>query len=103
MIAARIVAVISAVFMVSAFTLATLLPPELPLSQGIAMLSHDWLVAFQEAVRTRVSEWAWTNLAVPLLVRPVWLVPVALGLVTAGVAVTLSSRAGSASSRRRRS
>lgn len=103
MIAARILAIISAVFVVAAFALAIMLPPELPLSQAIAIVNHGWLVAFQEAVRHHVSEWAWMNLAVPLLLRPAWLLPIALGLVTAGMAVTLSSRRGSARSRQRRS
>ena len=98
----RILAVIAALFLVAAFALASMLPPLLPLGQAVSMFNHDWLVAFQEAVRKGVSEWAWVNLAVPVLLRPVWLMPAALGLVFAGAAVTLSSRLGPARSRRRR-
>ena len=49
-IAARILAVISAMFLVAAFALATLLPPEMPLSQAISLVNHGWLVSFQDAV-----------------------------------------------------
>lgn len=103
MIVARILAVISAMFMVLAFALATMLPPDMPLGQAISVYNHGWLVAFQDAIYNGVSHWAWVNLAVPLLLRPVWMLPVALGLVTAGVAVTLSNWRGSTSSHRRRS
>lgn len=101
MIAARILAVISAGFVVLAFALAILLPPEMPLIQAIAVLGHGSLIWFQDAVRAGVPDWAWTNLAVPLLLRPVWLLPAALALVTGGAAVTLSNRGGPARSRRR--
>jgi hypothetical protein len=50
-----------------------------------------------------VSQWVWANLVVPVLLRPVWILPITLGMVTAGLAVTLSNRRGSANSRRRRS
>ena len=103
MIATRIFAVIAAMFLVLAFALATLLPPEMPLSQAVSVVNHGWLVAFQDIVRNNVSEWVWMNLAVPLLLRPVWLLPVALAMVAGGAAITLSSRRGSTRSHRRRS
>lgn len=103
MIAARILAVLSAVSLVSAFALAILLPPEMPLSQAISVVNHGWLVSFQDAVRKGVSEWVWTNLAVPMLVRPAWLIPAGLGMVLGGAAVTLSTRRGPARTHRRRS
>ena len=100
---ARILAVISAMFMVAAFALATMLPPEMPLSQAISLVNHGWLVSFQDAMLKSVSAWVWANLVVPLLLRPVWILPITLGMITAGIAVTLSTRRGSANSRRRRS
>lgn len=103
MILARILAVVSAMFMVAAFTLATMLPPDMPLSQAISLANHGWLVSLQDVVLKHVSPWVWTNLVVPVLLRPVWIMPITLGMVTAGIAVTLSSRRGSPNSRRRRS
>jgi hypothetical protein len=99
--AVRVLAVISALFVVLAFALAIMLPPEMPLIQAIAVIDHGWLVSFQDMVREHVSEWVWVNMAVPVLLRPVWLMPTALALVAAGAAMTLSSRGGPARSRRR--
>ena len=101
--ASRILAVLAAAFLVVAFALATMLPPDLPLGQALAMVNHGWLVSFQDAIRINLSEWAWLNMVVPLLVRPVWLAPLALGLVAGGASLTLSSRRGPARPRRKRS
>ena len=103
MIGVRILAVLSAGLLVLAFALAIMLPPEMPLVQAIAVMDQGWLISFQELVRQQVSEWAWMNMAVPLLLRPVWLLPAALALVAGGAAVTLSTHCGPARSRRRRS
>jgi hypothetical protein len=56
-----------------------------------------------DAVRKGVGGWVWMNVMVPMLLRPVWLLPVVLGLLMTGAAVTVSSRRGSARSHRRRS
>ena len=103
MIAVRILAVVSAAFLVLAFALAIMLPPAMPLIQAIAVANHDWLVAFQDLVRQRVSEWVWLNMAVPMLLRPVWLMPAALSMLAGGAAISLSTRRGAARSHRRRS
>ncbi len=103
MIFARILAVISAGFVVLAFALAIMLPPEMPLIQAIAVLGKGALIWVQDAVRESVSVWVWMNVAVPVLLRPAWLLPTALALVTGGAAVTLANRGGPARSRRRRS
>lgn len=103
MIASRILAVLSAVLLVVAFAIAMLLPPLTTLSIALSMLDHDRLVAAQEAIRANFSEWVWLHLAVPLLVRPAWLVPAALGMVLGAAAVTMSGRSGAPRSHRRRS
>jgi uncharacterized protein (DUF2062 family) len=102
-IAVRILAVFSAVLLVIAFALAVLLPPLTTLSLALSMFDHTALVAAQDAIRTNVSDWAWENLAVPFLVRPVWLLPAALGMIAAGAALTVSRRTGAPRSHRRRS
>jgi hypothetical protein len=43
------------------------------------------------------------NVALPVLMRPVWLLPAGLGLVAAGAAATAATRRGGARSHRRRS
>jgi len=100
---ARILAVLAAIFLVIAFALATLLPPMLSLGELAAMVDHPTLVAVQDWTRMQISQWAWDQLAMPLLERPCWLVPIAIGLVCTGAAVTLASRGGVRRSHRRRS
>jgi len=100
---ARILAVVSAVLLVIAFALAVLLPPLTTLGRAISTVNHGWLVSLQETVRNGISEWAWLHLAVPLLVRPAWLVPAGLGMVAGGLALTVSSGRGASRSHRRRS
>ena len=103
MIAARALAVLAAASFVAAFALATLFPPLSTLAQLIAQEDaraiaglHEWLVA-------HLGLWAWDDVAVPLLMRPCWLVPVCVGVLSAGGATTLASRTGVPRSHRRRS
>lgn len=102
MIATRILAVLAAILLVGAFTLATLLPPDLPLSSALSMLEPGLPGRIQAWVQAQLPGWVWLHLAVPLLTRPVWLVPAALGVVAAGASATLAS-SGTASRSRRRS
>jgi hypothetical protein len=50
-----------------------------------------------------MSAWLWDNIAVPLMLRPAWLVPAALGLICGGLALSLSTRKKSAHRSHRRS
>ena len=103
MIAARILAVISAMCFVLAFTLALMLAPDTTLGEAFAILHLDWVAAVNDVTHKSVFEWVWMNMALPVLMRPVWLLPTGLALVTAGVAVTLATRSGAARSHHRRS
>jgi hypothetical protein len=103
LIASRILAIVAALLLVGAFAMATLLPPSLPLGQLLASVDHSALVAVQDFTRARMSEWMWQEVAVPVLLRPCWLIPVSLGLIAGGLALTLSSRHGAQRSHRRRS
>ncbi len=88
MIAQRILAVLSAVLLIGAFALATLGPPGVPLGHVLFTLDTpvmDWL-------QDHVGDWVWRNVAVPLLLRPAWLVPAGLGIVFAGASLTLANR-----------
>ena len=100
-IAARVCAVFAAAWLVAAFALASLFPPELRLGQLISLADYSLLVGLQDLVRGHLSPWLWSYVCVPLLLRPAWFVPAALGIVSVGLAVTLNSRAGPARSRRR--
>ena len=102
MIATRILAVLAAILLVGAFTLATLLPPDLPLAAALTMLERGLPEQMQAWTLAQLPDWVWLHLAVPLMTRPVWLMTAALGVVAAGDAATLAS-SGTASRSRRRS
>jgi hypothetical protein len=100
-IAIRILAVLAAILLVGAFTLATLLPPDLPLSAALAMLQDGLPSRIQAWAQAQLPAWTWLHLAVPLLTRPVWLMPAAVGVVAAGASATLASSSTASRSRRR--
>ncbi len=103
MIAPRILAVLAAAAFVVAFAIATLLPSMSSLAQLVARDDPRVLVALHDAVAAHGSAWMWNNLVLPLLLRPAWLLPVTIGVLCAGGATTLASRAGIPRSHRRRS
>lgn len=88
----RILAVLAAALLVGAVALATIGPPDLPLGQVLLMLDHGATDAAHAFVGRHVSEWAWSNLAMPVLIRPAWLVPAAFGLIAAGASASLAGR-----------
>jgi hypothetical protein len=91
-IAERVLAILASVFFVIAFALAALLPPTTSLFRVAALLDDHIMPRLQTLVREDVSEWAWRSLFVPVLQRPGWLLPLAIGLVLAGAALSVSSR-----------
>ena len=98
MIAQRILAVLSALMLIGAFALATIGPPGVPLGHVLFTLDTpvmDWL-------QQHFAGWIWRNLVVPLLLRPAWLSPAALGIVLAGASLTLASRPQTHRSRHQR-
>jgi hypothetical protein len=88
----RILAVIAAIFLVGSVALATLGPPSVPLGQLLLMLDHDLTEGLRSGMEQHLATWIWQDLVMPVLVRPAWLVPAALGLICAGVAFTVSGR-----------
>jgi len=80
-IAQRVLAVLSAMLLVGAVALAMLGPPSVPLGQVLFMVDHDLMDALHSGVERHLSAWLWENVAMPLMVRPAWLVPAALGLI----------------------
>lgn len=86
---ARVLAVMAAVALVGAFALATMLPPTTSLADLVGMLDNRTLLALPQIVRGHAPEWVWEWLVLPVLIRPVWLPPTALGVVLGGLAITL--------------
>jgi hypothetical protein len=88
----RILAVISAIFLVGSVALATLGPPSVPLGQLLLMLDHDLTAALSNGLEQHLATWMWSDLVMPLLARPAWLLPAAFGLICAGVAFSVPAR-----------
>ena len=95
---ARIFAVLAAVFLVGAAGLALLAPTAMSLGKGVVLLDAralDW-------VQAHSASWLWGYVALPVLFRPIWLVPASLGVICAGIAGS-SNLTKSTTTRRRRS
>jgi hypothetical protein len=100
-IAQRALAIAAAVLLVIAVAAATFGPQSVSLGQALALFDHDALARLP-AWSTRVlGGWVWGSLIEPLLVRPAWLVPASLGLVCAGLSVSVSNRKTTHRSHRR--
>ncbi len=97
----RIFAVLAATLLVGAVALAMLFPPSLPLGDLLLMLDHDATDAVHAFVGRHFSEWIWSDLATPLLLRPAWLVPATLGLICAGAATSIPTSKTTGRSHRR--
>ncbi len=96
---ARVLAVSAAALLVAAVAIATLGPTEMTLGELLAM----WGADPPSAAPGFLGGFAWNNLIVPLLVRPDWLLPAAMGLICAGIAATLSTPPDAPQSHHRRS
>ena len=101
MIAQRILAVLAAALLVGAVALAMLGPPSVPLGQALFMLNHDLMNMLHSSTERYLSAWLWEHVAMPLMVRPAWMVPAALGLICAGMSLSLSTRKSAHRSHRR--
>lgn len=88
--AAKILAAFGAVFLVTSFGMATLLRPFMSLGQMIMSIDQPFLMALDQAPRTGTNLWLWGHIAVPLLLRPAWMLPTMLGIVFIGLAAQLA-------------
>lgn len=102
MIAQRILAVLAAAFLVGAVAVATLGPSNVPLGAALYMLDRDTLDWLQTGIQSHAAAWIWDDVAMPLLLRPAWLLPTGIGLICAGASLTLSNRQRTQRSHRRR-
>lgn len=99
MILVRTLSVLAAIFLVAAFAVASIWPPDMLLKTLLAMADGTLVPGLQTEIQG-ISPWVWTNLAWPLLERPAWLLPTAIGLVFFGGAISFSGSRGSARPRR---
>lgn len=84
----RVLAVLAAVFLVGAVGVALIGPPDAPLGIELYALDREGLYA----VQTHVAGWLWDAVALPLLVRPAWLLPACVGILCGGLSLSLASR-----------
>ena len=99
--AQRTLAVLAAICFVGAVGVATVGPRMISLGAALSWLSansevglHNWLVRV-------LGVWSWDYVARPLLVRPAWLPFCGLGLIFAGVALSVPPRDATRRSHRR--
>jgi hypothetical protein len=90
--AARVFLILAAISLVGAFALAALAPPDMPLGQALYVADHDLLTTAEAGIQHHFAHWVWDDLAVPLLLRPVWLIPACIGLLCGGAAASFTSR-----------
>lgn len=88
----RILAVVAAILLVGSVALATLGPPGVPLGQLLLMLDHDLTDALRSGIEQYLASWIWEDVVEPLLLRPAWLLPAAIGLLCAGAAFSVPAR-----------
>jgi hypothetical protein len=88
-IARRILASVAAALLVGAVAVALLGPPGMLLGQALLTVDDHLLAALQSEVEHALAPWLWTQVILPVLVRPAWLPPAALGLICAGLSLTL--------------
>jgi hypothetical protein len=90
---AKIFSALAAACLVGALALATLLPPDMSLHEAIHTIDALRADLFQQAMIGGLGKGFWESAAVPLLMRPVWLMPLSLGLICVGAALSSSFQA----------
>ena len=88
LLACRALVTLAAGCFVAAFTVAALAPPGLSLGDGLQRLAGHTLSWSGPIGTTRIG-FGWQQMVLPFLLRPAWLLPVMLGFVSAGIAISL--------------
>ncbi len=101
MIVSRTFTILAATLLVAAFGLLVLAPYDLPLVQGLGALDATLVERMHRAVVHSLGRGVWGTLVTPLLARPIWLIPLSLGIVCVGVATTTNVPATTHRTRRR--
>jgi hypothetical protein len=97
----RIFAVLAAVLLVGSLAIVSVLPADMTLVQGLAALDGALPEHLQAGVMGSVGHFAWMHVFMPFLVRPVWFIPVCLGVMCVGGAVTTIGHAAPKTRQRR--
>ena len=97
----RIFAVLAAVLLVGSVALASLLPADISLYGALHLMHPVSPDHLQRLVASRFGHFGWNAMALPLLNRPVWLIPVSLGLICVGGAISTLSPAAPRTKQRR--
>jgi hypothetical protein len=97
----RVLAVISAVLLVASVAIGTFGPQSVTLGDALYLLDHDFLDRLLTFSHRHLGDWAGEWLIQPLLMRPAWLFPASGGIISAGLAVSLSGRKSTHRSHRR--
>lgn len=92
--ASRALAVLAAATFVAAVALASLLQPTPTLAGLLMMDDAHMLYAMRDYMLGHLPAWVWNDMALPLLLRPCWLLPVCLGIIFAGGATSFAFRGG---------
>jgi hypothetical protein len=85
----RSFAVLAAILLITSFGLIILAPYDMPLVQGIVAIDPSMLRHLQYVVIHTMGSSVWSRVLTPIIARPVWLVPLSLGIVCVGVATTI--------------
>jgi hypothetical protein len=99
-LSAKTFSVLAAAFLIGSLALATLLPPDMSLHEAVHVLDATRADTIQNAVIGGVGKGFWDTAVVPLLMRPVWLIPLFLGLICVGGALSSSFQATPRTKRR---
>lgn len=89
-IVGKILAAVGAFFLVVSFALAVLQPPFQSLGEFVVAFDQTQLNWLNTPPAGGGARMLWDAIAVPLLIRPDWLIPTMLGLVCVGLAAQLT-------------
>jgi hypothetical protein len=90
---ARIFTVLAAVFLVGAVALATMLSADMTLHEAIHAIDAAGADDLQHTLARIFGKTLWDWVIAPVLLRPVWMVPLSMGLICVGGALTASFHA----------
>ncbi len=97
----RVLSVLSASCLVLAFALAVTMPKGATLAQLIFRWRPTGVAGLEAFAGRNLPDWAWDTVALPVLSRPCWLMPVEAALVFGGIATTIALRRMRTAERRR--